>query len=59
MTPQIPGMGGEAVELLKIVQTAAAVLGAGSIQSTKWYLLAKLDIPGGFDVTEKTDLTIG
>jgi hypothetical protein len=33
----------------------------GSIQSypVKWYLLAKLDIPGGLDISKKVDITIG
>ncbi len=25
----------------------------------KWYLLAKLDIPGGLDISKKVDITIG
>ncbi|MDD5312974.1 MAG: hypothetical protein PHO26_08075 [Dehalococcoidia bacterium] len=58
MSPQIPGMGSGAGELLNVLQTASAIFNVGSVQSTKWYLQAKLDIPGGFDVTEKTDISI-
>ena len=25
----------------------------------KWYLLAKLDVPGGLDISKKVDITIG
>ncbi len=44
---------------LKIVQAAAAMTGAIPYQQTKWYLSAKLDIPGGMDVGKKIDITIG
>jgi hypothetical protein len=44
---------------LKIVQAAMAFAGAITFQQTKWYLLAKLDIPGGLDIKEKADITIG
>ncbi len=43
---------------LKIAQAAAAFVGAISVQRTKWYLLAKLDIPGGLDIRDKADITI-
>jgi hypothetical protein len=33
--------------------------GAGSSSPIKWYLLAKLDIPGGSDISKKVDVTIG
>ncbi|HEX7364649.1 MAG TPA: hypothetical protein VF366_05745 [Dehalococcoidia bacterium] len=57
--PQIPEMEDTLGQGLKIAQAAAALLGAISAQRTKWYLLAKLDIPGGLDISEKTDITIG
>jgi hypothetical protein len=43
----------------KIFQAAAAMTGAIPYQQTKWYLAAKLDIPGGMDVSKKADITIG
>ena len=57
MRPQIPE--GALGTGLKIAQAAAAITGAIPYQQTKWYLLAKLDIPGGIDVSKKTDVTIG
>ena len=59
MKPQLPELEGMAGEGLKIAQAAMAFTGAFSVQRTKWYLLAKLDIPGGLDVNRKTDITIG
>jgi len=56
--PQIPEMEDTLGQGLKIAQAAAALMGAISAQRTKWYLLAKLDIPGGLDIREKTDITI-
>jgi hypothetical protein len=46
-------------QLLDAAQTAAAMMGAISLQRTRWYLLAKLDIPGGLDISDKADITIG
>jgi hypothetical protein len=59
MKPQIPEMEDTLGQGLKIVQAAMAFAGAISVQQTKWYLLAKLDIPGGLDIKEKADITIG
>ncbi len=56
---QLPEMDETLAKGLKIAQAAAAFMGAISVQQTKWYLLAKLDIPGGLDISEKTDITIG
>ena len=33
--------------------------GAVSSSPIKWYLLAKLDIPGGLDISKRVDITIG
>ena len=57
MRPQMPE--GALGAGLQIVQTAAEMTGAIPYQRTRWYLLAKLDIPGGLDVNRKTDVTIG
>jgi hypothetical protein len=57
--PQIPELGGKLGQGLKIAQAAAAMTGAIPFQQTRWYLLAKLDIPGGLDVKKKADVTIG
>ena len=57
--PQMPELGGKLGQGLKIAQAAAAMTGAIPLQQTKWYLLAKLDIPGGMDIKKKADVTIG
>jgi len=57
--PQMPELGGKLGQGLKLAQAAAAMTGAIPFQRTKWYLLAKLDIPGGFDVKKTADVTIG
>ncbi len=57
--PQLPELEDTLGQGLKIAQAAAAFMGAISVQQTKFYLLAKLDIPGGLDIGEKTDITIG
>jgi hypothetical protein len=59
MRPQISEMEGKLGQVLKVAQTAAAITGAIPFQRIKWYLLAKLDIPGGFDISKKVDITIG
>jgi len=46
-------------QVLKVAQTAAALTGAIPFQRIKWYLLAKLDVPGGLDINKKVDITIG
>jgi hypothetical protein len=50
---------GKLGQVLKVAQTAAAMTGAIPFQRIKWYLLAKLDIPGGLDISKKVDITIG
>jgi hypothetical protein len=59
MKPQMPELPDTLGQGLKIVQAAMAFVGAIPFQQTKWYLLAKLDIPGGLDIREKADITIG
>jgi hypothetical protein len=44
---------------IKILETAAAMAGAIPHRRLKWYLSAKLDIPGGKDVSKKADIVIG
>ena len=57
--PQMPELGGKLGQGLKVAQAAAAITGAIPLQQTKWYLLAKLDIPGGMDIKKTADITIG
>ena len=57
--PGIPELGGKLGQGLKVAQAAAAMTGVIPLQQTKWYLLAKLDIPGGMDIKKKADVTIG
>lgn len=57
--PQMPELGGKLGQGLKVAQAAAAMTGAIPLQQTKWYLLAKLDIPGGMDIKKTADITIG
>ena len=57
--PQMPELGGVAGQGLKIAHAAAAMTGTIPLQRTRWYLVAKLDIPGGLDIKQKADITIG
>jgi hypothetical protein len=57
--PQMPELGGRLGQGLKVAQAAAAMTGVIPLQQTRWYLLAKLDIPGGMDIKKKADITIG
>ena len=64
ITADILGMGPQAPEgklgqVLKVAQTAAAMTGAIPFQRIKWYLSAKLDVPGGLDISKRVDITIG
>jgi Arrestin (or S-antigen), C-terminal domain len=59
MKPQMPELEDTLGQGLKIAEAAMAFAGALSLQRTRWYLLAKLDIPGGLDINEKADITIG
>jgi hypothetical protein len=57
MRPLMPE--GKLGQVLNVAQTAAAMTGAIPFQRIKWYLLAKLDIPGGLDINKKVDVTVG
>jgi hypothetical protein len=59
MRPLMPEQEGKLGQVLKVAQTAAAMAGAIPFQRIKWYLLAKLVIPGGLDIRKKVDITIG
>ncbi len=57
--PQMPELGGKLGQKLKVAQVAAAMTGVIPLQQTRWYLLAKLDVPGGMDIKKKAEITIG
>jgi hypothetical protein len=57
MGPQTPE--GKLGQVLKVAQTVATMTGTISRRRLQWYLLAKLDIPGGLDISKKVDITIG
>jgi len=59
MRPLMSEQEGKLGQVLKVAQTAAAMTGAIPFQRIKWYLSAKLDIPGGLDISRKVDVTIG
>lgn len=59
MRPLTSDVEGKLGQVLKAAQTAAAMTGAIPFQRIRWYLLAKLDIPGGLDINKKVDITIG
>jgi hypothetical protein len=59
MRPQISEVEGKLGQVLKVAQTAATITGAIPFQRIKWYLLAKLDIPGGLDISKRVDIIIG
>ena len=59
MRPQISEVEGKLGQVLKVAQTAAAMTGTIPFQRIKWYLLAKLDIPSGLDISKKVGITIG
>jgi hypothetical protein len=52
--PQMPQIGGK---LGKGISIAQAVIGVST--TTKWYLLAKLDVPRGIDIKKEVQITIG
>jgi len=52
--PQMPQIGGK---LGKSISIAQAVIGVST--TTKWYLLAKLDVPRGIDIKKEVQITIG
>jgi len=57
--PQMAEAEGKLGQALKMAQTAAAMTGIIPFQRIKWYLLGKLDIRGGLDISKKVDVTIG
>lgn len=59
LTPQMPELPGVAGDALKLVETAATLTGRSRRVRIKWYLQAKLDVPGGTDIRKKTDIIIG
>jgi hypothetical protein len=59
MRPQMSEQEGKLGQVLKVAQTAAAITGAIPSRRLKWYLSAKLDVPGGLDISKKVDVTIG
>jgi hypothetical protein len=59
MRPLMPEQEGKLGQVLKVAQTAAAMTGAIPFQRIKWYLLVKLDVPGGLDISRKADIAIG
>jgi len=52
--PQVPQASGALGQGLKIAQAIAGI-GVWS----NWYLLAKMDVPGGMDINKKLQITIG
>jgi hypothetical protein len=52
--PQMPQVSGALGQGLKIAQ---AIIGIGVWSN--WYLLARLDVPGGIDINKKAQITIG
>ena len=50
---------GKLNQALKVARTIATVTGTIPHERLQWYLLAKLDIPGGLDISKKLDITIG
>jgi hypothetical protein len=57
--PQMPKPEGETGRASKIAQAVAAVTDLTRSSPIKWYLLAKLDIPRGLDISKKLEITIG
>ncbi|MFU8796273.1 MAG: hypothetical protein ACNA7X_03120 [Dehalococcoidia bacterium] len=59
VSPGMQEVEGKMGQAMKVAQTAAALTGRLPSQRVKWYLLAKLDVPRGLDVSRKVDVTIG
>jgi hypothetical protein len=53
--PQMPQIEGKLGEVLKVAQ----MFGVTAKTTTKWYLLAKLDIPWGIDIKKEVQIIIG
>ena len=56
---RMPGREGEARRASKIGQAVAAMTNLTRSSPIKWYLLAKLDIPRGLDISKKIEIAIG
>jgi hypothetical protein len=56
--PQMPKPEGEVGRGSKVAQAVAAVTSLTRSSPIKWYLLAKLDIPRGLDISKKVGITI-
>jgi len=59
VSPGMQEIEGKMGQAMKVAQTAAALTGRLPSQRIKWYLLARLDVPRGLDVSRKVDVTIG
>jgi hypothetical protein len=57
--PRMPGREGEARRASKMGQAVAAMTNLTRSSPIKWYLLAKLDILRGLDISRKVEITIG
>ena len=57
--PQTPEVQIKLGQVPEAVQTAKAMTGTVPSSPIKWYLLAKLDIPRGLDISKQVDITIG
>lgn len=53
--PNMPQIEGKLGEVLKVAQ----MFGVTAKTTTKWFLLAKLDIPWGIDIKKEVQITIG
>jgi len=57
--PQMPQPEGKPGQGPKVAQAVAAVTSLTRSSPIKWYLLAKLDIPRGLDISKRVEVTIG
>jgi len=57
--PYMPKPEGKQNRQLEIAKKTAATVGLIRLQRIQWYLLAKLDIPRGLDISKKVEVTIG
>jgi hypothetical protein len=57
--PHMPGSEGEVRRASKIAQAVATVTDFTRSSPIRWYLLAKLDIPRGLDISKKVEIAIG
>jgi len=57
--PPVPQMTGTLAQGLQFAQQFAAMTGAMPSARKKWYLEAKLDVPGGMDISKDADIVVG